>query len=168
MGSFRTEWGRFALAAVLAAVVLAMPGCGKDDKKGSAQPAAAPAGSQGCITPEPGGRLCGEDAVDWCRAHPGETPKVQGNCDEILGKSSTDPQNKSSTRTPDEQNPPPYDPGSSGSTPPPSEQTQAPPSSDGGGSGATDQGHTQQYRCEEADAPDKYEEGCQGTLVPIG
>jgi hypothetical protein len=152
--------------------VLVVLGCGKSDKKDATKPSGTGVGSGGCVVPEPGSRLCGEDAIDWCNAHPGEQPAVQGNCDEILGRTSSDPQNKSSARTPDESNPPPYTPPSdSQSSPPPTEQSQAPApdSGESGSSPPSDQGgHKQQYRCEEADAPDRYEPGCQGTLVPIG
>jgi hypothetical protein len=165
---------RAAVLAGLVVVALVGSGCGKS---GSSKPKAGEVGSGGCISVTDLGKLCGEDAVDWCKANRGKQPDRLGDCNEILGTSATDPQNRSAAppvENPDAPPPGGYPPSqgyaqSPRAEPPPQQQPrEQQPRQERPPNEPRHQPGSGGYRCEEADAPDRLAPGCQGELVPIG
>jgi hypothetical protein len=105
-------------AVVLLVVALAMTGCSGTSKSKSADTSGAKQeGSQGCLVPEGGVKLCGEDAVDWCANNPGVKPKY-GDCSQILGPNPAKPPKAPEDVTPPESSVPGVTPGNGGAAAP--------------------------------------------------
>lgn len=181
-----------ALVGVLAVLALVAGGCG-GSKKSDTGSAAAEEGSQACISVKDVGKLCGDAAKEWCKSHADKADLLTGDCASVVGKEAvsaktdcpegeiavytssgstllkcvkeseavgacpegkdlvgiTTPDGKKGfycKERPEDQK---FQGGSSGSQ-----------SSSGSGNGSGDQ------YCYEANAPDKYAAGCQGTYGP--
>jgi hypothetical protein len=178
------------LVGVLAVLAFVADGCGGTKKSDTGS--AAEEGSQACISVRDVGKLCGDAAKEWCKGHPDKSDVITGDCasvegkeavsaktdcadDEIAiytssGKTLLDCAKKSEAATAC-----PEGKDLVGITTPdgkkgfyckeraPEDQYKGPTStqsSSGGGNGSGDQ------YCYEANAPNRYEPGCQGTLGP--
>jgi hypothetical protein len=105
-------------AVVLLVVALATTGCsGSSSKSKSADSSGAKQeGSQGCLVPEGGVKLCGEDAIDWCVNNPGVKPKY-GDCAQILGPNPAKPPKAPEDVSPPESSVPGVTPGNGAAAP---------------------------------------------------
>src|SRR5436309_927694 len=75
------------IALLIVSLGLLAGGCG-NKSRGSGNSGGKPAleaGSQGCIVPKGGVKLCGEDAEDWCKSH-AQAELSYGDCTAILPK----------------------------------------------------------------------------------
>jgi hypothetical protein len=92
---------RGTLLVALGVVLIAASGCGSPSGGSGATGAAGNGvGSQGCISVTNLGKLCGEDAVQWCRENPEQQPDLMGNCDDILGRRQKPPAEDQTTQVP--------------------------------------------------------------------